>query len=166
MQMNKYLFFANDNKLIVCFDKSSLICITPVVKIISHQDLLQNSTDKSHQKVFDFLTAFFSQNFELAEKIRQKINFDTQGTKFQKEVWNEIGKIKPGKTLSYKEIATLIKRPLAYRAVGSACSKNPLPFFIPCHRVIAQNNKLGGYSGGLLKKIELLRNENIRLLPK
>ena len=67
------------------------------------------------------------------------------GTKFQLKVWDEIKKIPKGKTVSYKYIAQKIGKPLAFRAVANACAKNPLPITIPCHRVIKQNGKLGGY---------------------
>lgn len=161
--MKKYLFSLNKNKLIVNFEGDDLISITSANENSPNLDKLQHATQKNYKNVNGFLLAFFHKNFELAEKIRPKINYTLQGTGFQKIVWAEINKIKPGETLSYKAIAERIKNPRASRAVGSACGKNPLPYFIPCHRVIAQNNKLGGYSGGLTKKIELLKNEGVKM---
>ncbi len=67
------------------------------------------------------------------------------GTKFQIRVWNEIKKIPKGETVSYRYIAKKIGNPFAYRAVANACSKNPHPIIIPCHRVIKQNGETGGY---------------------
>ncbi len=66
-----------------------------------------------------------------------------------------------GSTLSYGEIARLANRPLAARAVGTACSRNPFPLLIPCHRVLGANQTIGGYSGagGLQTKKELLEFE-------
>lgn len=81
-----------------------------------------------------------------------------EGTNFQKAVWNEIRKIPRGQTRTYGEIAAAIGRPKAVRAVGSACGANPLPLFIPCHRVVAKNG-LGGFGSGLPWKKLLLEME-------
>lgn len=91
-------------------------------------------------------------------------NFDipllrTQGTNFQQQVWQAISTIGYGKTQSYKQIAEYINHPQATRAVGGACNRNPLPIFIPCHRVIGSNHKLIGYAGGLRIKEFLLELE-------
>jgi O-6-methylguanine DNA methyltransferase len=80
------------------------------------------------------------------------------GTEFQKAVWEELRKIPRGQTRTYGEIAGAIGRPKAARAVGSACGANPLPLFIPCHRVVAKNG-LGGFVAGLPWKILLLKME-------
>jgi O-6-methylguanine DNA methyltransferase len=80
------------------------------------------------------------------------------GTEFQKEVWREMMQIPRGQTRTYGEIATAIGRPKAVRAVGSACGANPIPLFIPCHRVVAKNG-LGGYGSGLPWKKLLLEME-------
>lgn len=70
-----------------------------------------------------------------------------------------------GETVSYGELAALAGRPRAARAVGSAMRHNPIPFVIPCHRVIAAGNKIGGYGGGrpeaIALKRELLAREGI-----
>jgi O-6-methylguanine DNA methyltransferase len=85
------------------------------------------------------------------------------GTEFQQAVWRELRKISPGKTKSYGEIAERMGRHKAVRAVGGACGANPIPVLIPCHRVLAANKKLGGFSGGLHWKRRLLAREGIRL---
>ena len=72
-------------------------------------------------------------------------------------------KIKPGNTLSYGEIARSIGKPKAVRAVGGACGANPIPVLIPCHRVLAANRKIGGFSGGLEWKKALLAREGVRV---
>ena len=81
------------------------------------------------------------------------------GTEFQQKVWNALRKISAGKTKSYGEIAEAVGKPKAVRAVGGACGANPIPIFVPCHRVLAANNKLGGFSGGLSWKRTLLARE-------
>jgi len=72
-------------------------------------------------------------------------------------------KIPYGKTISYSELAKRIGNPNAVRAVANACGANRLPIIIPCHRVIAKDGSVGGYSGGVVKKIELLKKENVVL---
>ena len=87
---------------------------------------------------------------------------DMTGTEFQKSVWNALRKISSGRTKSYGEIAQAIGRPKAVRAVGGACGANPVPVLVPCHRVLAANKKLGGFSGGLDWKRSLLKREGIK----
>lgn len=84
-----------------------------------------------------------------------------RGTEFQMAVWRELKKIPRGQTRTYGQIAAAVGRPKAARAVGSACGKNPIPVFIPCHRAVASNG-LGGFSGGLPWKKLLLELENAR----
>lgn len=70
-------------------------------------------------------------------------------------------KINPGGTQSYGEIAKSIGKPKAVRAVGGACGANPIPLLVPCHRVLAANGKIGGFSGGLGWKEKLLAREGV-----
>lgn len=81
------------------------------------------------------------------------------GTSFQRQVWEAIRSIRPGQTLSYGEVARLIGAPKAVRAVGGACGANPIPLLIPCHRVLAKSQRIGGFSGGLHWKRFLLERE-------
>jgi O-6-methylguanine DNA methyltransferase len=85
----------------------------------------------------------------------------TGKTEFQKSVWRQMLKISTGQTKSYGEIARAIGKPKAVRAVGGACGANPVPILVPCHRVLAANQKLGGFSGGLDWKRSLLKREGI-----
>lgn len=84
------------------------------------------------------------------------------GTEFQQRVWGILRQISIGKTKSYAEVAAEIKKPGAARAVGGACGANPIPVLIPCHRVLAANHGLGGFSGGLEWKRKLLAREGIQ----
>jgi len=88
---------------------------------------------------------------------------DPAGTEFQKSVWNTLREIPVGKTRSYGEIARQIGKPRAVRAVGGACGANPIPVLVPCHRVLAADKKLGGFSGGLDWKRTLLSREGVGL---
>jgi methylated-DNA-[protein]-cysteine S-methyltransferase len=90
-----------------------------------------------------------------------KIPLDLRkGTRFDRSVWSAIETIAFGESRSYGQVAAEVHSPRASRAVGRACGRNPVPIFIPCHRVIASAGKLGGYSGGLGIKRALLDLEN------
>jgi len=78
------------------------------------------------------------------------------GTGFQTDVWKALLTIPYGRTASYGEIAALIGRPKASRAVGLANNRNPISIMVPCHRVIGGNGRLVGYGGGLALKRHLL----------
>lgn len=81
------------------------------------------------------------------------------GTAFQEEVWNALRQIEPGRPLSYSDLARLLDRPLAARAVGHANGANPLSIVVPCHRLVGANGSLTGYAGGVERKRWLLDHE-------
>jgi O-6-methylguanine DNA methyltransferase len=87
------------------------------------------------------------------------LSLDPRGTAFQLKVWQELRKIPRGGAISYRELAIRAGRPRAARAVGQANAANPIPLIIPCHRVIAADGTLGGYSSGLDRKRWLLEHE-------
>lgn len=101
---------------------------------------------------------------ELAQYFEGKLSkFETGidvagGTPFQRAVWKKLLDIPYGGVTTYKEIAESVGRPGAARAVGNAVGANPIPIVIPCHRVLASNG-LGGYTGGVEIKKDLLRIE-------
>ncbi|PKK38736.1 Methylated-DNA--protein-cysteine methyltransferase [Clostridiaceae bacterium JG1575] len=99
--------------------------------------------------------------WEYFSAVRQKFDvpLSPSGSPFQQMVWAALRQIPYGECASYQEVAQAIGHPLAYRAVGSANGRNPLPLFIPCHRVIAADGRLGGYSAGLERKKALLHLE-------
>lgn len=82
-----------------------------------------------------------------------------KGTPFMQKVWECLKGIPYGSTLSYQQTAEIIGNPQAARAVGLACNRNPIPIFIPCHRIIGKNGSLTGYRGGLKLKRQLLSLE-------
>ena len=88
-----------------------------------------------------------------------------KGTEFQKKVWTALTKIKKGETVTYKELARRVGRPKAVRAVANAVGANPCAPYIPCHRVVRSDGKLGGYSGkgGIKTKIKLLQSEGVKI---
>ena len=113
-----------------------------------------------HEPSIKFLKQTVQELTEYFNGERQEftVPLDIQGTQFQKQVWQQLLKIPYGKTLSYSDIARKIKNGKAVRAVGTANGKNPISIIVPCHRVIAANGTLGGYSGigGLKTKSKLL----------
>ena len=84
-----------------------------------------------------------------------------QGTPFQQKVWSALADIPYGQTITYGELARRVGCPKGSRAVGQANHRNPLPIFLPCHRVVGANGALTGYGGGLELKEWLLRLEGI-----
>ncbi len=82
---------------------------------------------------------------------------------FTSEVLHDLRKVPFGTVLSYQELAKKLFHPKAARAVGNACGRNPLPLFVPCHRVIASDRTLGGFSMGLSIKKALLAFEGISI---
>lgn len=78
---------------------------------------------------------------------------------FVRRVRRALRRVKPGSTCTYGELAAAAGNPRAARAAGSACSGNPLPLFIPCHRVVGAGGRLGGFTGGLAWKRCLLARE-------
>ena len=83
----------------------------------------------------------------------------TNGTGFQRIVWDALRQIPPGQTVSYGALAARIGQPKAMRAVGLANGANPVSIVVPCHRVIGANGTLTGFGGGLERKRWLLAHE-------
>ena len=87
-------------------------------------------------------------------------------TEFQKKTLDQLMiNVKFGETISYSELAILIKNRFAVRAIGTTMAKNPWPIIIPCHRVIKKDNSIGKYSGigGIKGKRILLEHEGIKV---
>ena len=83
-------------------------------------------------------------------------------TEFQDKVYNLLLKIPEGRVTTYKILAERLGSK-AYRAVGLACAKNPYAPNVPCHRVVNSDGSLGGYSGGIRRKITLLKRDGIKV---
>lgn len=87
---------------------------------------------------------------------------DPRGAPFMREVWRHVAAVPYGRTASYRDVAVAAGNPKAVRAVGMANRLNPVPVFIPCHRIIGSDGKLTGYRGGLPLKERLLDLERCR----
>ena len=110
------------------------------------------------------LVAAVTQLREYFSRLRRTFDvpFDQRGTPFQRSVWAEVVAISYGTVVTYGEIARRLGRgPGSARAVGAAVGANPIPIFIPCHRVVGADGSLVGYGGGLEVKGTLLRLEGV-----
>lgn len=102
-------------------------------------------------------------NRYLAGELKEfDVELSPEGSDFQKKVWCALTKIPYGTTISYGDVAEMIGKPKAARAVGNANSLNPIQIIIPCHRVVSSNGKLAGYAGGLDVMVELLELEGTK----
>lgn len=99
------------------------------------------------------------QEYLQGQRTEFDIPLNIQGTEFEKMAWSALQKIPYGKTWSYNTQAQKAGRPTAVRAIASANGRNPFSIVIPCHRVIRSTGHLGGYSGGLDVKVQLLKIE-------
>lgn len=131
------------------------------VNHMEHDEILLGKKDTStlhtnnlnHAAIL-FLRAVKAQN----QRITQP-KLILSGTALQIATWKALEMIPYGKVVSYSDIATLIKRPKAVRAVANAISNNPLAPILPCHRVIRSNGEIGGYAFGKAEKEKILRIE-------
>ena len=120
-------------------------------------EISNNKRSEILTRCADEISAYFR-----GEISKFSVKFKIEGSDFEKSVYEALLKIPYGEVLTYKQLATKINRPKAYRAVGNANAKNKNPIIIPCHRVVASNG-IGGYSGGLWRKSRLLKLEKANL---
>ena len=109
------------------------------------------------------LNSYFAKQWGAFEQIRSKISLDLRGSAFQKKIWEiiySLPNIYPI-CISYSELASLAGKPNSVRICAKICGQNTIPILIPCHRVIAANGQLGGYSSGIFRKSWLLWHEGM-----
>ena len=133
----------------------------------------QNHSDVALRLKHKFPKASLLQNDTVAEDLGRRtvrawqdgrelsIDVDLRGTDFQVQVWQALRDIGRGYICSYSEVADMVERPDAVRAVGSAIGANPVSIIIPCHRVIQKSGQLGNYSWGAALKKRLLLEEGV-----
>lgn len=103
---------------------------------------------------------------EAPAEVELDLPVDAAGTDFQREVWKALTLIPLGEVRSYKDVAVALGRAAASRAVGGACGANPVPFVVPCHRVVGSDGRMTGFGLGVEMKERLLGAEaGIRTLP-
>ena len=103
------------------------------------------------------------EDYFAGQRRRFSLPLTPQGTDFQQQLWQQLTRIDFGQTRSYGELARVLGRPGAARAVGLACAANPIAIVIPCHRVLGKDGELIGYAGGLERKAALLRHEGVQM---
>lgn len=138
-------------------DSNGSLHARPEMKIANHRrHRLPKEVEKTTRQIEEYLTG---------ERRGFDIRVHANGSLFQKKVWSVLAEIPFGSTLTYEQVALRMTRDDAdaarrlTRAIGSACSANPVPIVVPCHRVIGKDNKLVGFSGGLDVKEWLLEHE-------
>jgi methylated-DNA-[protein]-cysteine S-methyltransferase len=94
-----------------------------------------------------------------AKALRQHVDLTLAGNAFQKKVLDGLQTVPRGALVSYQALGAAVGSAKAARAVGNALHNNPVPIYVPCHRVIASNGRIGGYVGGGACKLQLLRSE-------
>lgn len=169
------ILIADQGKLLYCnWDTED--CAHKLTKILK-----QGSSITSYQDL-EILRSAGRQLDEYFSNSRKTFDIPVgfTGTNFQKQVWRALQDVGYASTVTYKKLASLIGSPKGSRAVAQACGANPLAIFIPCHRVISSAayqflpsvfresqvlKHIGGYTGGVDKKISLLSLEFSSSLP-
>lgn len=142
----------DDDSLLKIYLPNEEISEQSLQRIYPNENIVENKS--GFEDVITQLTEYF-------EGKRKRFNIKTKIiiSPFYKNALAEVAKVPYGETVSYSQIANKLNNPKAARAVGSANACNPLPIIIPCHRIIANNGKLGGYAGGLMMKQYLINFE-------
>jgi methylated-DNA-[protein]-cysteine S-methyltransferase len=128
-----------------------------LLRIHYGEDAARQLTRKAQSSASRTLQAYFEGDLQAITRLRTATN----GTPFQRTVWDALRGIPAGQTLTYQTLARQIGRPTATRAVGLANGANPVGVVVPCHRVIGANGALTGYGGGLHRKRWLLAHEGV-----
>lgn len=94
-----------------------------------------------------------------AKALRQNVDLTLAGNAFQKKVLHKLQTVPRGAVISYQALGAAVGSANGARAVGNAMHNNPVPIYVPCHRVISSDGRIGGYAGGTSRKLQLLRSE-------
>jgi methylated-DNA-[protein]-cysteine S-methyltransferase len=121
--------------------------------------------DENSSKLLDLAAKQLAEYFD-GKRRSFELPVAPHGTEFQESIWAQLADIEWGDVRSYGELGILTGRAGAGRAVGGAVGANPIPIIIPCHRVLASNNRITGYSGGngIPTKVWLLEHEGIEVV--
>ncbi|MBR0272023.1 MAG: methylated-DNA--[Methanobrevibacter sp.] len=153
--IGEILLASKDNKLIGAWFEGQKYYMANI------NDKLVEKEDKTLINTKNWLDRYF-----IGEKPSiDEVDLAPEGTDFRCEVWKILCEIPYGKTITYKDIASMIAQKrgieiMSAQAVGGAVGHNPISIIIPCHRVLGSDGSLTGYAGGLNRKIFLLRHEN------
>jgi methylated-DNA-[protein]-cysteine S-methyltransferase len=94
-----------------------------------------------------------------ANSLRQNVDLTLAGNAFQKKVLDKLQSVPRGALISYQALGAAVGSASSARAVGNALHNNPVPIYVPCHRVISSDGRIGGYGGGAARKLQLLHSE-------
>ncbi|MEK9876840.1 MAG: methylated-DNA--[protein]-cysteine S-methyltransferase, partial [Betaproteobacteria bacterium] len=138
--MQSYPIKTKIGTISIIYDEASdeVTSVTLSSQLLSHKGIPEKV--KTFQRA---LSSYFQ-----GKQVPPSIEMQLKGTSFQKKVWRELLRIPFGQTRSYQEIAKSIGHARAYRAVGTAVSKNPYLILIPCHRVLKNDGSIGGFAWG------------------
>ncbi|MDP9751916.1 methylated-DNA--[protein]-cysteine S-methyltransferase [Thermoanaerobacter pentosaceus] len=153
-----YKKFVSPIGILTIFSSGKGVCRIDFENEKSSLEGFKEGSDLYIEECMHQLGLYFSKELK-----KFNLQIDLQGTDFQKTVWCEISKIPYGEVKTYGEIAKLIGKPKAARAVGQALNKNPIPIIIPCHRIIGSKGDLVGFGGGIEIKQFLLRHEGVEV---
>lgn len=157
----RVLIIYNDDGIVALHMASQSVYLKKQNEFFSSYKNQYNLLEKENKAIEQVVCDYLLDKSDGKKLSSIKINWsEIKATDFQKSVLQELVKINFGEAKSYKQIATNLDSK-AYRAVGSACGKNPIMLFIPCHRVLASGGKLGGFASGLKLKQDLLQIESI-----
>jgi methylated-DNA-[protein]-cysteine S-methyltransferase len=143
--LNHYLFDGDD-------------LAATIAKIRLELDLVEDS--RTIKEVGDEIRRYLAGG---AKALRQKVDLSLVSSAFQKKVLQKLDEIPRGTVVSYQGLGAAAGAPKGARAVGNALHNNPVPIYVPCHRVIASDGRIGGYGGGIPRKLRLLRSEGFAL---
>lgn len=160
---DKYFFEDIDSPIgkIFILEREEGICSILLSKDCKIKNIKKSLVPKNGLKFYKDIKKNLLSYLNGREKLKKFPIAYLSGTDFQKKIWKLLTKIPYGNKSNYSEIAKLIKRPYSQRAVGSAIGKNPIAIYIPCHRVIHKDGKLGGYAWGIPIKNKLLHIEEM-----
>ena len=150
-------YYSPLGKYMLVSSQRGVVCLKSQAHVANHlanwkkAGIQIRDSDEPNQKAMAELGAYFAGNLH-----KFSVPLDLRGTDFQRKVWEFLLGIPYGETRSYGDIARMLGRPTASRAVGRAVGTNPVAIIVPCHRVIGANGDLVGYGGGLYKKRALL----------
>lgn len=146
-------------KLIGLVSEQGLVALEPAFSPAEEEELLSQLAAQQVEEVAADKAKFWQENLAAGVKntlLAKELPLHLIGTPLQQQAWLSLAEIPLGTTLTYKEFALKNGRPQAIRALASTCATNPLPFLLPCHRVVGSNGGLGGFYYGLEMKQQLL----------
>jgi methylated-DNA-[protein]-cysteine S-methyltransferase len=106
------------------------------------------------------LHRYFAGDFSV---LRHRVDLCLVASDFQRRALETLRRVPPGSVISYRGLAAAVGEPDSQRAIGNTMASNPVPIFVPCHRVIKSDGSIGNYGGGVGRKVALLKLEGFRI---